>query len=44
MTVHVSPLAVTAGYERSSYYFCGAGCREAFVQDPAAYLKKDTRC
>jgi xanthine dehydrogenase accessory factor len=44
MTVPVTSLAVTAEYERSTYYFCSAGCRQAFVQDPAAYLKRDARC
>jgi xanthine dehydrogenase accessory factor len=44
MTVPVTSLAVTADYEQGAYYFCGSGCREAFVQDPAAYLKRDTRC
>ena len=44
MTVPVTSLAVTADYEHSTYYFCSAGCRQAFVQDPAAYLKRDTRC
>ncbi len=44
MTVPVTSLAVTADYEHSTYYFCGAGCRRAFVQDPAAYLKRDARC
>ncbi len=44
MTVPVTSLAVTADYEHRTYYFCGAGCRQTFVQDPAAYLKRDTRC
>jgi xanthine dehydrogenase accessory factor len=26
------------------YYFCCAGCRQAFEQDPDAYIKKETRC
>ncbi|MDT7725727.1 MAG: xanthine dehydrogenase accessory factor [Actinomycetota bacterium] len=26
------------------YYFCCPGCRAAFEQDPAAYVKKETRC
>jgi xanthine dehydrogenase accessory factor len=44
MTVPVTSLAVTTAHEGSTYYFCGAACRQAFVQDPAAYLKRDTRC
>jgi xanthine dehydrogenase accessory factor len=27
-----------------AYYFCCPGCRAAFEQDPAAYVKKETRC
>ncbi|HYB48818.1 MAG TPA: XdhC family protein [Streptosporangiaceae bacterium] len=26
------------------YYFCCAGCRQAFEQDPDAYTRKETRC
>jgi xanthine dehydrogenase accessory factor len=31
-------------YEGTDYYFCCAGCRQAFEQDPDAYVKKETRC
>lgn len=31
-------------YEGTDYYFCCAGCRQAFEQDPGAYVKKETRC
>jgi xanthine dehydrogenase accessory factor len=31
-------------YEGIDYYFCCAGCRQAFEQDPDAYLKRETRC
>jgi xanthine dehydrogenase accessory factor len=44
MTVAITPSAVTADYEQNTYHFCGAGCRHAFVQDPAAYVMRDTRC
>jgi xanthine dehydrogenase accessory factor len=27
-----------------TYYFCSAGCRRAFEDDPAAYVKRETRC
>ena len=46
----VCGMAVTAGssrpvrYEGTDYYFCCAGCRQAFEQDPDAYLKRETRC
>ncbi len=33
-----------ARYEAIDYYFCCAGCRQAFEQDPDAYVKKETRC
>jgi xanthine dehydrogenase accessory factor len=28
----------------TDYYFCGAGCRQAFEKDPGAYLNRETRC
>ena len=28
----------------AAYYFCCAGCRDAFEKDPDAYLKRETRC
>jgi xanthine dehydrogenase accessory factor len=31
-------------HDGADYYFCGAGCRQAFEQDPDAYIKKETRC
>jgi xanthine dehydrogenase accessory factor len=31
-------------YGGADYYFCCAGCRQAFEQDPDAYIKKETRC
>ena len=31
-------------YEGTDYYFCSAGCRQAFEQDPDAYLKRESRC
>jgi xanthine dehydrogenase accessory factor len=44
MTVAVS--ASSAGVRRDgvTYYFCCSGCRQAFEQDPAAYVKRETRC
>jgi xanthine dehydrogenase accessory factor len=27
-----------------TYYFCSGGCRRAFEKDPAAYVKRETRC
>jgi xanthine dehydrogenase accessory factor len=31
-------------HDGTDYYFCSAGCRQAFEQDPDAYIKKETRC
>ena len=31
-------------HEGADYYFCCAGCRQAFEQDPDAYVKRETRC
>jgi len=30
--------------EGADYWFCCAGCRQAFEKDPDAYPKKETRC
>jgi xanthine dehydrogenase accessory factor len=44
MTVTAGPASRPFTYEGVTYYFCRAGCRSAFEKDPAAYLKKDSRC
>src|SRR5271163_3718193 len=31
-------------HDGAEHYFCCAGCRQAFEQDPDAYTKKETRC
>ena len=31
-------------WDGNDYYFCGAGCRQAFEKDPGAYLNRETRC
>jgi xanthine dehydrogenase accessory factor len=31
-------------HDGADYYFCCAGCRQAFEEDPDAYTKKETRC
>jgi xanthine dehydrogenase accessory factor len=43
MTVDASPSSFPREHEGRTYYFCMAGCRRAFEQDPAAYLK-EARC
>jgi xanthine dehydrogenase accessory factor len=40
----VSPDGHPVRYEDADYYFCCAGCRQAFEQDPHAYVKRETRC
>jgi xanthine dehydrogenase accessory factor len=35
---------LTLRYEGTDYYFCCAGCRQAFERDPDAYIRKETRC
>jgi xanthine dehydrogenase accessory factor len=46
MTVTPGPGAYPLEHDGVTYYFCGAGCRQAFERDPAAYLttKTETRC
>ena len=38
------PSSLPLEHDGVTYYFCGAGCRRAFEQDPAAYVKRETRC
>ena len=46
----VCGMTVTLGSGRpvafagEDYYFCCAGCRQAFEKDPAAYISRETRC
>ncbi len=40
----VSPDGRPVRYEDADYYFCCAGCRQAFEKDPGAYVKRETRC
>ena len=44
MTVTVEPSGRPVTYEGVDYYFCCAGCRRAFEEDPGAYVKRETRC
>ncbi len=42
MTVpRVNPNGGTADHEGETYYFCGPGCRVAFVTRPATFLAND---
>jgi xanthine dehydrogenase accessory factor len=38
MTVTVGPDALTAEHAGQAHYFCGSGCRAAFVDDPHRYV------
>lgn len=44
MTVTAGPDGQSLDHEGRTYYFCSAGCRQAFAKDPATYLKRETRC
>jgi xanthine dehydrogenase accessory factor len=44
MTVTADASSHPLEHEGVTYYFCGAGCRREFEKDPAAYVKKETRC
>ena len=38
------PSGLALRHDGAEHYFCCAGCRQAFEQDPDAYTKKETRC
>ena len=44
MTVAADQSSYPLEHDGVTYYFCRAGCRRAFEADPAAYVKKGTRC
>ncbi len=44
MTVTAGPEGMPLEHDGVTYYFCCAGCREAFARDPAAYVKGEARC
>jgi xanthine dehydrogenase accessory factor len=44
MTVEADDSSYPLVHDGVTYYFCRAGCRRAFEADPAAYVKKGTRC
>jgi xanthine dehydrogenase accessory factor len=44
MTVTAGPEGMPLEQDGVTYYFCCAGCREAFARDPAAYVKGEARC
>ncbi len=44
MSVTAGPEGMPLEHGGVTYYFCCAGCREAFARDPAAYVKGEARC
>ncbi|MGH3302769.1 MAG: YHS domain-containing protein, partial [Streptosporangiaceae bacterium] len=44
MAVEAGPDSLPLEHDGVTYYFCCAGCRQAFERDPAAYGKRETRC
>jgi xanthine dehydrogenase accessory factor len=44
MTVAADDSSYPLVHDGVTYYFCGTGCRRAFEADPAAHVKKGTRC
>jgi len=44
MTVAADDSSYPLVHDGVTYYFCRVGCRRAFEADPAAYVKKGTRC
>ncbi len=40
----VTPSGHAVQHDGADYYFCCSGCRHAFEKDPAAYVKRETRC
>ena len=44
MTLAADESSYPLEHEGVTYYFCSAGCRRDFEADPAAYVKRGTRC
>ncbi len=38
MQIEASKAAATSSYQGQTYYFCAAGCKKAFDQEPDKYL------
>jgi xanthine dehydrogenase accessory factor len=43
MTVTANPAAMPAEHDGITYYFCCAGCRQKFSENPEAYVKAVAR-
>jgi xanthine dehydrogenase accessory factor len=44
MTVTADASGRLLRHDGADYYFCSAGCRQAFQKDPDVYLERETRC
>jgi xanthine dehydrogenase accessory factor len=44
MAVDTGPDSLQLRRDGVTYYFCRAGCRQAFERDPDVYRKRETRC
>ena len=44
MAVTADRTGLPLDYQGVTYYFCRARCRREFESDPAAYVKRETRC
>jgi xanthine dehydrogenase accessory factor len=44
MTVSAPRSGKPLVYDGTTYHFCSGGCRRAFESNPAAYVKRETRC
>ena len=43
MKVEESTAAATSEYQGKKYYFCAAGCKKAFDENPEKYLSEDNK-
>jgi YHS domain-containing protein len=44
MTVAASAASHPLQHDGVTYYFCRVGCRQEFERNPAAFVKRETRC
>jgi xanthine dehydrogenase accessory factor len=44
MTVVMDQTSRPYEYNGATYYFCSAGCHDAFAKDPTAHLSKEAKC
>ena len=43
MEVEESTAQFKSEYKGETYYFCAAGCKKSFDEDPEQYLKSETK-